>query len=225
MIQFNLLPDVKLEYIRAQRTKRLVVTTAVLATAGALALLIVLSLTVFVFQKQYMNHVSSDIKKYSSDLKSTPDLDKILTIQNQLNSLTDLHEQKPDTNRIIPFIEQVTPPSAQISSLNVDFDALEMKITGSADTLQTVNQFVDTLKFTHYVDNSDTPLAFSNVVLATFGRADKGASYSITANFDIAIFDNTKTIQLTVPDKVTTRSETEKPTTLFETTPTSGGQN
>jgi hypothetical protein len=218
MIQFNLLPDVKLEYIRAQRTKRLVMTVSVLVAIASLAILVILLMTVFVFQKQHMKHLTSDITKYSNDLKATPDLDKILTIQNQLGSLASIHEQKPEVNRIIPFIKEVTPSDASISSLNVDFATNTMVITGSADTLVTVNKYVDTLKFTHYSNGQDSPLAFSAVVLTSFGKADKGASYSINLAFDPVIFDNTQDIKLTVPNIVSTRSSTEKPDVLFEST-------
>lgn len=216
MIQFNLLPDVKMEYIKAQRTKRMVIGVSFLVTAAALALLVLLCMTVFVFQKQHMNHLTSDIAKYGKDLQSTKDLNKILTVQSQLGSLKGLHEKKPEVNRLIPFIKQLTPASASISSLDVDFTTNVMTITGSADSLQTVNQFVDTLKFTTYEQNGQTPKAFSNVVLSTFGRADKGASYTITLNFDPIIFDNTKTVELTVPNIITTRSELDKPGVLFE---------
>jgi uncharacterized protein YoxC len=220
MIQFNLLPDVKLEYIRAARSKRLVMTISVLVAAAALATLIILVMTVMVFQKQHMNHLSSDIKKYSADLKGTPDLDKILTIQNQLTSLSGIHEKKPDTNRIIPYIKQITPAAASISSLNIDFAASTVTVTGTADSLVTVNKYVDTLKFTKYSDGQTTTEAFSDVVLTTFGRADKGASYTINFVFDPVIFDNTKTVTLTVPNIISTRSSTEKPAVLFETTNT-----
>jgi hypothetical protein len=216
MIQFNLLPDVKLEYIRAQRTKRMVVGISVLVTAAALAILIILSVTVFVFQKEHMNHLSADITKYGKDLQSTKDLNKILTVQDQLGALTSLHEQKPETNRLIPYIKQLTPAAASISNLSLDFSADTMTITGSADSLQTVNQFVDTLKFTTYNQGNQNPKAFSGVVLSSFGRADKGASYTITLSFVPDIFDNTKTIELTVPNIITTRSELDKPGVLFE---------
>ena len=175
-------------------------------------------MTVFVFQNQRMKGLTSEISKYSNDLKSTPDLDKILTVQNQLASLTALHTDKKDVNRIIPYVKQLTPAAASISSLNVDFTANTMTITGSSDTLETVNKFVDTLKFTKYNDGTQPLSAFSDVVLTSFGRADKGATYTITTSFEPTIFDNTKTVTLTVPTIVSTRSTTEKPGVLFEST-------
>lgn len=224
MIQFNLLPDVKLEYMKAQRTKRLVVAISSTVTVVSVAILITLILVVFVFQKQYMNDLSADITKYSNDLRSTKDLDKILTVQNQLNSLSALHEKKPDTTRIFPYLQEITPSEVSIGNVTIDFETQVINITGAATSLSSVNKFVDTLKFTEYTQDKTTRKAFSDVVLASFGRADKGASYTVNLKYDPIIFDNTQKIALNVPAKVTTRSETQKPGALFETVTGAGGQ-
>lgn len=224
MIQFNLLPDVKLEYIRAERTKRMVIAIASAVTVVSVIILIILLTVVLVFQKKYMNDLSADIATYSKDLQATPELNKILTVQNQLGSLSGLHEQKPDATRIFPYIEEITPSEVSIASLTIDFDAQTFVITGSATSLGDVNKYVDTLKFTEYKQDTQTHRAFSEVVLASFGRADKGASYTINLKFDPIIFSNTSKVALTVPDRVTTRSETEKPGALFEPVTNSEGQ-
>lgn len=216
MIQFNLLPDVKLEYMKAERTKRMVIAISTVVTIVSIAILVVLLLVVLVFQKKYMSDLSSDITGYSNDLKATPDLDKILTVQNQLDSLTGLHEKKPDTTRVFTYIEEVTPPTVSIANLTIDFDMSTFVITGSASSLADVNRFIDTLKFTEFSQDSTKQKAFKNVVLANFGRADKGASYTINLAFEPVIFDNTKQVALTVPERITTRSETQKPSVLFE---------
>lgn len=224
MIQFNLLPDVKMEYMKAERTKRMVIAIASAVTVVSVAILVILLMVVLVFQKKYMNDLSADITKYSHDLQGTKDLNKILTVQNQLSSLTGLHEQKPDATRIFPYIEEITPTEVSLASLVIDFDAGTFTINGSANSLSDVNKYVDTLKFTEYKQDGVTHRAFSEVVLGTFGRADKGASYTINLKFDPVIFSNTAKVTLTVPDKVTTRSETEKPGALFEPVTNSEGQ-
>lgn len=224
MIQFNLLPDVKMEYMKAERTKRMVIAIASAVTVVSVAILIVLLMVVLVFQKKYMNDLSADITTYSKDLQSTPDLNKILTVQNQLSSLSGLHEQKPDATRIFPYIEEITPSEVSIASLTIDFEAQTFVISGSANSLSDVNKYVDTLKFTEYKQDAQTHKAFSEVVLGSFGRADKGASYTINLKFDPIIFSNTTKVTLTVPEKVTTRSETEKPGALFEPVTNSKGQ-
>ncbi len=224
MIQFNLLPDVKMEYIKAERTKRMVIAIASAATIVSVAILVILLMVVLVFQKKYMSDLSADITKYSHDLQATPDLDKILTVQNQLSALKGLHEEKPDVTRVFPYIEEVTPSEVSIGTLSIDYEAQTVIITGSASSLSFVNKYVDTLKFTEYKQDGQTHKAFSEVVLANFGRADKGASYSINLKFDPVIFSNTADVELTVPERITTRSETEKPGALFEPVTNTKGQ-
>jgi hypothetical protein len=219
MIQFNLLPDVKLEFIRARKMKRLVITIATIVAGATLTIMILLFLVVNVIQRQHLNNLGKDIARDSKTLQNTPELDKILTIQNQLNNLTPLHAQKAAASRISGYISQVTPAQVTFSKLEVDMAKHTMTITGAADSLRTVNQFTDTLKFTEYKasDSADEQKpAFSHVVLAEFGRDTKGASYKITLEFDPKIFDNTVTVELKVPSIITTRSITEKPGDLFQ---------
>ena len=144
MIQFNLLPDVKLKYIKTQRTKRVVMVGSLIAASVSVALFVVLFLSVQVAQKKHLNDLSRDITKQVSTLSGTQDVNKILTIQNQLNSLPKLHADKPITSRIFGYIAQVTPTQASISLLNVDFTLDTITVTGSADSVVTVNKFADT---------------------------------------------------------------------------------
>jgi Tfp pilus assembly protein PilN len=176
MIQFNLLPDVKLEYIKARRLKRSVVLISGLVVAASLTLLIIMFVGVVVFQKKHMNDLSADIKTDKSKLESVQDLDKILTVQNQLGSLPALHDQKPVTSRLFTYLPQLTPQQASISDLTLDFDAQTLSVKGTADTISTINKFVDTLKFTDMKIGDEQKRAFSAVVLSTFDRTDK-ASY------------------------------------------------
>ncbi len=218
MIQFNLLPSVKLEYVRARRNKRVTVLVAVLAAGTALAVMVILFVGVQVLQKKYSSDLSKDITSESSKLQNIPDLDKILTIQNQLGSLPALHDQKPVASRLLGYVKQVTPAKVSIAKMDVDFSAQTIEITGSADAISSVNKFVDTLKFTTYkTGDGKEGNAFSSVVLANFGKDDKGASYDVTFKYEPAIFANDSTVTLTVPPgKITTRSETEKPEDLFQ---------
>lgn len=218
MIQFNLLPSVKLEYVRARRNKRVTLLVAALAAGATLAILVILFVGVQIIQKKYSSDLSADIKTESSKLENIPDLNKILTIQNQLASLPALHDQKYVASRLLGYAKQVTPAKASIAKMNVDFSAQTIDITGSADTISTVNKFVDTLKFTTYkTEAGKEGSAFSSVVLTAFGKDDKGASYQITFKYEPTIFANESPVVLTVPPgKITTRSETEKPEALFQ---------
>ncbi|MBI3624271.1 hypothetical protein HY218_01415 [Candidatus Saccharibacteria bacterium] len=232
MIQFNLLPEVKLAYLKTQRTKHLVFVVATLVSASALAVLILLFLGVSIFQKQHLNDLNKDIKSDISKLQQVPDLNKILTVQNQLDSLDALHNKKPVSSRFFAFANKFTPSSVTISSANLDFTNNTISLGGNAPDLNVVNTFVDTLKFTNYklADSSQVTKAFSNVVLSSFSLVNtksgsdpnKKASYQIALKFDPLIFDITKAVTLDVPRQITTRSETEKP--VFQSSPTNDNQ-
>jgi Tfp pilus assembly protein PilN len=238
MIQFNLLPDVKLQYIKARRQKRTVMMTSVLVAGASLTIFVLLFMVVNVTQRTHLSNLEKDITKNKSELSAKPELAKILTIQNQLNSLPDLHKQKPVATRVFGYVQQLTPQNVSISSFKVNFGDQTIKIEGSADSLATVNTFTDTLKFTNYVvesQESDQTLAFSEVVLANFAVAtgsvkdkNKAATYSITLKYDPTIFSSDKAVKLQVANKITTRSETEKPSAVFQAKPTetnTGGTN
>lgn len=221
MIQFNLLPDVKVQFVKAQQMKRLVYGTAVIATGSTFAIFVLLFLVVHGVQRKNMSDLSKDATKYSQQLQNTKDLNKVLTIQNQLNSLTSLHDQKAAAVREFAYIQQITPADLTISDYATDFTANTMVITGAAPTLARVDTFVDTLKFATYTDASgaNAQKAFSSVVLTQFGRADNGTTYTINLGFDPTLFKNDSDKKLIVPNTVTTRSVVELPDNLFVKTP------
>lgn len=220
MIQFNLLPDIKVEYIKARRSKRMVLLVSAGVTAFSLTAFVGLFVIVNVLQTKHINDLNNDVKKYTAELEAIPDIDKILTVQNQLTSLTSLHDQKPLTSRLVDNLGQLTPAQATISDVKLDFSDTSLSLTGNADALSTVNKYIDTLKFTTYTTDSstDTKNAFSNVVLSGFSTTTKGVSYQVVLKFDPVIFDGTKVVKLVVPKIISTRSETEKPSDLFQQT-------
>lgn len=211
MIQFNLLPDVKLEYIKTRRTKRLIMLIASVVTGVSLTVMILLLTVVNGFQKTHLNNLSRDIKRDSDAIQQTEDLEKILTIQSQLTSLPALHEQKPVASRLFAYVSQVTPVNTSIARLNINFTDQTISLTGAADSLGTVNKFVDTLKFTEFKSGDVQERAFFDVVLSSFGRDIRGASYTINLKFKPAIFESANAVELVVPNIITTRSQTEKP--------------
>ncbi|MGC1176704.1 MAG: PilN domain-containing protein [Candidatus Saccharimonadales bacterium] len=233
MIQLNLLPDVKLHYVKAQRSRRLVLTIAFLAAAAAIALLVLL-LGVSGLQKKHLSDIRRDIATETSKLQGEPQIDKILTVQNQLESLTALHDGKPAGSRLFDYLNQLTPAQVNITTFNIDFTQQTATITGTGDALSSINKYIDTLKYTTYTTDADSKSspAFTNIVLSAFGLnsntkdPSQAASYTITLAYDKNIFDITQAVKLSVPNLTTTRSELDKPTDLFKAplpAPTTGG--
>ena len=223
MIQFNMLPDIKVQYIKAKKAKRVVITISILSVVVSGALLIVM-FSATLFQKQHISDLNKDVSKYSNDLEGTADLAKMLTIQNQLNSLPSLYAQRPVASRLFGYVQSVTPKEVSFTNINVDFPNTTIKVRGTAVSLEAVNRFVDTLKFTTYTvkDSEEKKSAFVDVVLTNFTRDTKAASYTIDYKFDKDIFDASKEIVFNVPTTTTTRSETQLPSSgVFD----SGGTN
>jgi Tfp pilus assembly protein PilN len=201
MIQINLLPDVKVAYIKARAQKRMVVVVSTIIACAALAIFILLFSYVHGVQSKSISDLTNDIKKNSDELTSTKDLNKILTVQNQLLSLEGLHNQKPALDRLPNYIAITTPANVTLSSFDMDFSTKAISISGTANNLSTINAYVDTLKSTYYKtsDNPDASVkAFSQEVLGSFSLGDESASFSISLVFDGVIFDSLKEVELFV---------------------------
>jgi Tfp pilus assembly protein PilN len=213
-VQFNLLPDVKLEFNRAQHAKKVVYGLSTLAIGIVVLVFVISFFIVNILQRALITKTNDDIQTYSQKLKAIPDLDKVLTIQNQLKSLPPLHQQMHVISRLFNYLPQLTPSKVNIGQMSIDADSHTINFTGTADSIASINTFIDTLKFTKVVigtDKSNQKPAFTNVVLSNVGRSDKKASYTIDTSFDAALFDGSKIASLSVPNEVTTRSVINTP--------------
>lgn len=222
MIQLNLLPDVKAKYIKTERTKRAVILATVVISGVSIGIVLLLSSIVFGAQKYQLSSLDDKINDSSKELQKVQDLDKILTIQNQLNALPDLHSAKPRVERLFTFLPQITPVDVKISDYSLKFEDSTMTFTGTAKDIETVNKFVDTLKFTKFTtDRNATPeSAFKEVVLTSFAKSDKITTYTVNLKFNPELFlGQNKTVTLVVPAIISTRSETNRPGSLFTEQP------
>ena len=226
MVQFNLLPDVKIQYVKTQKLKRLVLIVSMISVAASVGLLLLMFSLVAV-QKNHLSNLNEDIHHMREELDNTKDLTKILSVQNQLKSLPALYDGRKAADRLPTFIDQTTPVDVGISLMTVDFAAGTMEITGEAVNLMTLNAYVDTLRYTKFKEseNGEEKTAFGAVVLTQFGRDPEEATFTISFTFDQAIFDVTKEITLVVPSLVTTRTQAPSPELFNGTvTPTTEGQ-
>jgi Tfp pilus assembly protein PilN len=218
-VQFNLLPDVKLDFIKAQTTKRTVISIAFIVSAVALAIFLILLVTVDVVQKKQLNDADAQVKDKTQQLQKVDGLDKALTIQNQLKTLADLHKQKHINSRIFDYLPQITPTNVNVSKIDIDYETSTMSIHGLADSQPSVNTFIDTLKFTKYRIGNETSnhTAFSSVVESNFALSPSGVTFGLNLSFDPKLFSNDlgdkdgnpQTPKLEVPQLTTTRSVLE----------------
>jgi Tfp pilus assembly protein PilN len=194
-VQFNLLPDLKLEYNKTQRLRKTVNSAAILICLISLGLFILLLLSVAVVQKKQMSDAGKELDSVSKKLNSIPELNTIVTVQNQLQALSGLHQSKHITSRVFVFLPQLTPSGVSINKLNLDLGQQTLVIGGQADSQKTVNAFVDTLKATTFKvnDQDTTAKAFPSVLESGFTINQTNVNYTINMTFDPKLFANNLT--------------------------------
>ncbi|HUC95907.1 MAG TPA: hypothetical protein VMR76_03045 [Candidatus Saccharimonadia bacterium] len=222
MTQFNLLPDSKLNGIKSRRMQYTIVVITILASVVVLFIVGLLLIETKVLQKHNINNYNTQITSGVTKLNKTSNLNAVLKINDAIKTLPSLYDSRPVASQLPSYLSKITPADVSITSINLDFGAHTIVISGSASSITAINTFADTLKFCQYINGTSSaePLAFSDVVLSSFSfssNSTSGQGYSITANFDPAIFDAKNTdLTLNVKNQITTRSEVNQPADLFQ---------
>lgn len=225
MIQLNLLPDLKKEFIQSQKTKGLVISTSILVTIGALGISIVLFIYVTFVQQLQINLATDSIKEKQNQLTAITDISKYLTIQAQLAALPDLHNGKGSYSRLFDYLGVLNPSAPNninLSNLQLDATARTLIVTGTTGNFETLNVFVDTLKnaeISYKVQGQGEPLKekmFAQVLIQNTGLSRAAnqnlVSFVVKVVYNPSIFDVRNTdIAATVPNITTTQSVTQSP--------------
>jgi len=240
MIQLNLVPDIKKEYLKSQRTKRLIMLVTIGTTGFFVAIVFLLAVTVFIMQRRHMSNLSGDISSKIGQLREIQDLDKVLTVQNQLIAMPDLHTKKPVASRTFDYLGRITPSDIELDTFSITYNSsgetsspdsssesefkTEMSINGRAKNFKSVNRFVDTLKNAKYsigrkqsgqtLEKHD---AFVGVVLESISKTEDNESnlktqFTVNLKFDPDMFSyNNPVVNIYVPSIVSSVSEKERP--------------
>lgn len=224
MIQLNLLPDIKKEYINAQKSRALVMSSSILVTIGAIGLAVLMFIYVTFVQQLQITLASNDIKSKDQQLDSIQDLSKYLTVQNQLNALPELHANKGIYSRLMSFLPVLNPSAPNnvtLTKLQMVVADKQVNFTGNTASFESLNVFVDTLRNAEvaYKDASgqqqtskmfDSVLAQSSNIDRTGGKTT--VSFTVLATYVEPAFDARNTeVVATVPNIKTSQSVTESP--------------
>jgi len=232
-VQFNLLPESRMKSVDVDRRRKLITSIATLVTIISVGLFVLSFFAVNVVQSKQLKDSEAEINQLTSQLKGVKNLDKVLTIQNQLTSLVQLNQSKHITSRVFGYLAQVTPTNVHIGGVTIDFVSNSITITGTAKNQHAVNTFIDTLKFTKYTipGQSGETSAFPSVVETSFSIIQGDANYSLTIHFDPALFkngyknDQSQPVapKLIVPSITTTRSVINDPANALFNGQNTGG--
>ena len=214
-IEFNLLPKSRAEAMRLQAQQEEWLGKALSASLICFGLFVLLFVYANVVQKSQISATNKSITEKTQKLQQVPNINTILTVQNQLKTAATLNQNKHISSRIFPYLTKLTPNNSSVSNLVLDFTTNTVKIDGAADSANTVNAFIDALKSSQVTASGASSPAFTNVVESSFSINNSGVVYSLTANFEPNLFANNLTDSngkpqaptLTVPSGITGRSD------------------
>jgi len=109
MIEINLIPDVKLELLKAQRNRNLVVSGSILTAIASGGVVALLAFYVFGGQGIASFNLDRTITSENQKLTAVNDLSEMLTLQNQLSQLSEKHDSKLIGSRIFDLISTTSP--------------------------------------------------------------------------------------------------------------------
>src|SRR5258708_39273429 len=141
-VQFNLLPDSKLARVKSSRSRNLLVSAAVFSAIASAGLFLILLSTTSVIQKKQLSDADKAIASDTAKLQSMTGLDKMITVQNQLSTLVDLHKNKHVSSRIFSYLPEVTPTHVSLGRVVMDFNANATQIDGTAADPKSVNTVI-----------------------------------------------------------------------------------
>lgn len=234
MVQLNLLPDVKKEFLQAQRTRNSVITICIFVSVVFVGVLVVLAV-IMGGQAITKNVVTNDIKKNAATIQNTEELNEYLTVQNQLSHIDALKEVQPVYSRLFDYLVKLNPASpnnVELTSVKVTNSvasggtANSIELQGSTANFASLDVFKTTLQNAKisYTDKdgnkvTDQPL-FNTVTVkeASISRStDEGrVNFTIDVEYNPEAFDNSaKDFVLTVPNQTTSDADRNTPKEIF----------
>jgi hypothetical protein len=215
VIEINLIPDVKQEYIRAKRVRTLVVSGAIIVGIASVGIVVLMAVYLFGIQALRSTLADNAITEKSNKLKEVPDLANMLTVQNQLAHVTTLHDEKNIDSRLFELLTVINPakPNQVVySSVRVDSENKLIHIDGqAANGFVAADVFKKTILATTFSFGQDnetkTEPVTQNVSISnmSYGEDSTGAKvlrFSIDFEYNEALFArNSKDAIIDRPDR------------------------
>lgn len=194
MIEINLIPDVKLELLKARKQQKMVISGAILvaiASVGTVALM-----ASYAFGVQFGLEVIADnnIKEKTKELKSVKDLSKTLTIQSQLSKLSSLQNDKNLTSRLFDIVGTIVPSGenqVKITRLSLDSEENLVRIEAEAvNGYEAMEVFKKTLAQTNFEysegDEAQKPVRIAKSISEGERRYGENADGNRVLRFDLS---------------------------------------
>lgn len=233
MIEVSLIPDVKQELIQARRMRATVVSISILAmiiSGGIVALL-----SVYVFAGQGVRNLVADgsIKdKYAEIEENKEDLQRMLTVQNQLEKISQTHSDKTVSSRLFDVLSVIIPAEpndVSLTSTTMDTEDGTLTIEGQSSAgfiaYEAFKKTIAATELVYYEDGDNKPKTVSLASDIVDGERSYGQDqdgrrvlrFNISFTYDESLFDvNAKKMLVQGPNRQkATDSAVAIPNSLF----------
>lgn len=234
MIEVNLIPDVKQELITARRTRSTVVSIAILAMIISGGVVALLALYVFAGQSVRGAFADNAIKNEYRELQDVSDISNMLTVQNQLDKLTQTHADKTVSSRLFDVLSVIVPQApnnVSLTSTNMDTELGTLTIEGQSQAgfvaYEAFKKTIAATQLEYYEGESDEAIKSNLASDITDGERSYGEDqtgnrvlrFTISFTYDPALFAATsKRMIVQGPErKNATDSALAIPDSLFTT--------
>ena len=229
MIQVNLLPDVKREYLHAQQMKHTFTVISILATLTAVILAGILFAYVQFVQPRHRANLQKDIDTGIQELKNKPDGVEMVTVQGVLEQIPGLQDKKMISSKLFDYLVEFTPRDVSYGEVKLDLDTGTLSLSGQTTTLERANVLANNLKsaqFNYSLEGKQQNLKpFSNIIFTSLGKT-QDATDSRSVGFEISFQIDKKLFDQKLTDtKITVNASAEElslPTTQPFNETTSG---
>lgn len=230
MIEINLIPDVKLELLKARTQRKMVISASILVAliAGGLVVLMV----VYAFGVQTVADTLADngIKDEYKKLQQVDDLGKTLTIQKQLDTISSTQSDKAISSRLFDLVSATVPQGKNAVSikriaLNAEDStiSIEAEATNGYEALEVFKKTIEQTKFRYTVDGKAEEVKIADSIAAgernysEDGRGNRILRFSLSFTYpDELLTSESQDGRIVGPDRQqATDSAQGVPTSLF----------
>ncbi len=185
MIEVNLIPDVKQELLKARRVRNAVVSIAIIIALASVGLVVLLALYVFGGQWAQNAYYDGKIADEQKKVQSIEGASDLLTIQNQLKVLPQVHNDKHITSRLFSILSAINPSAPNdisISKVTLSSEDTSIIIEGQAangfKALETFQKTIGATKIEYVRDGDTEPASTPLTEQVTTGETSFGEDAS-----------------------------------------------
>ncbi len=162
MIQINLIPDIKREYLHARKMRDFAISISVIVSLLAILAVVIMAL---ILGSQAIRESLADnaIKDEYASLSGVEDLNDMVTIQNQLSLISSQHQNKSMNSRLFSVLQAINPPApndVQFNSVTLDPEESTLVFEGIAsagyNAVETLSKTIENTTIEYMVSGSDT---------------------------------------------------------------------